>query len=91
MDKLLETIAVQAPGMAILAIVVIAFLKHLGKKDRAIDEIHRENLVAREQSRIVIEKNTVAATQNTAAMTNMTQVLRDFLKSSRNGGGGHHG
>lgn len=83
MDKLLEIAVTQVPNMVIMAVVVIAFIKYIGRRDKMMEELQRENNVARELSRQVIEKNTVAATQNTESMHNMTAVLKEFLKRNR--------
>lgn len=82
MEKVLESAVVQVPNLVVLGVIVIMFLKQIGKRDEMMKDINRENIEARERSRLVIEKNTEAATSNTGAMNSMTVALQDFIHST---------
>lgn len=78
-DKLLEAIATQVPNLVVLAFIVSVFVKHMNRTNATFREINRENLEAREQSRIVIEENTRAVTKNTDVLVDITRAV-EFLK-----------
>lgn len=62
----------QVPSLAVLAFIVFVFLKHLKSYNQMIREINKENIEAREQSRVVIEENTKAVAKNTEVLHQIT-------------------
>lgn len=65
----------QVPGLAVLAFIVFSFLKHLKGYNVMIREMNKENITAREQSRMVIEENTKAVAQNTEVLHSISRGL----------------
>lgn len=82
-EKLINALA-QTPAILALLLIVWMFGKHLARKDvmfaESMREMHQDNITAREQSRMVIERNTVEATHNTNAVREMTQTMKELIK-----------
>lgn len=96
MPDYLTQLGTDAPYVAAIISVVIIFIKYLQKKDdsqerrevqrdQMFKELNKENTDARNHSREVIEKNTVAAIHSADAMHEMTNVMRKIIESN-----GHH-
>lgn len=85
-EKIVSSLA-QTPAILALLIIVWMFGKHLAKKDStftdSMKELHHDSVQAREQSRLVIERNTVEATNNTNALREMTSAMKDFVKGNK--------
>ena len=78
MEKILENAASQSPGLVIMVIIVMVFVKYLKSRDELIRDINNEAADARREQQRVIQENTVAATQNTGALNNVASALRHF-------------
>lgn len=82
-EKALTALA-QTPAILALLLIVWMFGKHLTKKDQvfteSLKEMHQDNIIAREQSRMVIERNTIEATNNTNALREVTQTMKELIK-----------
>lgn len=76
MEELLKVAITQVPALAVLAVVVMVFLKHIRASDA-------DNLEARNHSRGVIEKNSEVVGRNTVACEEMTRTMREFLISKK--------
>jgi hypothetical protein len=78
-EKLIEQLALQSPGLAVTLVIVIFFLRHLQKTGEARDtiyqEMHKEHLDAREQSRVALRDNTAAAKENTQALSRLISAV----------------
>lgn len=79
-NQLVTEAVKQAPNLAVLAFVVFLFLKHLRSYNQMIRDINKENVAAREQSRVVIEENTSAVAQNTEVLRQIRSEI-GYLKS----------
>jgi len=85
MEKLLESVANQAPALTILVVLVLAGLKILVKfiegRDEFIKMLHTEHIQAREQSRQAIDNNAKATSANTVALQSLQDVIESRLKA----------
>lgn len=84
MEKLLESAAVQAPGLVVLVILVIVFLKHMRERDVSIESMNRENLEARAHSRSVIEHNSEIVGHNSEICAQMTATMKELITKISN-------
>ena len=82
MDKLLEHIALETPGLFVAIAIVWIFIKYLSKKDEAIAQLFVENKNAREHSAAVIERNSQALGENTEALRENSEVIKTFAANS---------
>lgn len=65
MDEFLLNLLNTAPGLAVAVVIVIIFVKHLGKKDEQSNEVQREgHQVMREVSRQMGEVTTALSNIN---------------------------
>lgn len=72
----------QVPSLGVLCFIVWVFIKHLGMKDDEVRIIHRENLEAREISRLTIKENSIALKENTSATEALHKIIAEKLKTS---------
>ncbi len=83
----MEAIAIelvkQVPSLGVLCFIVWVFIKHLGIKDAEFRVIHRENLEAREVSRLTIKENSDALRENTSATAALQSVIAQKLRSNQ--------
>ena len=75
MEEALERLAVSAPDLLALVVIVVLFLKYMGKRDDLIKGLTDEHLSERKLQRDVIERNSVAAGVNTEALNNVAHIL----------------
>ncbi len=91
MEQFLTTTFEHAPALAAMVVIVILFLKflkqmlelHAKRTDEfiaAIQDMHKESLVAREQSRAVIEHNTAELARNTTVMQDFNAAVLRVAK-----------
>lgn len=86
MEQFLTTTFEHAPALAAMVVIVLLFLKflkqmldsHAQRTDEfiaAIQDMHKESIAAREQSRLVIERNTAELARNTTVMQDFNATL----------------
>lgn len=78
MEKLLETVATQTPGLVVLVILVRWFLAHMQGRDDFLKELHHEHMLARETSREALYENTKSNRDVILAMQEVRDMLRNF-------------
>ncbi len=75
MEEILKNALAQAPGLVVLVVLVIVFLKAMAKRDDFIKGLTDEHIAERRLQREVITLNTLAAGTNTAALNNVAHVI----------------
>lgn len=75
MEKMLSELILQAPSTVAVILVVVVFVRYIGKRDDLWTELHREHLEARRVSSEGLKANTEALAKNTSAFIQMTQRL----------------
>jgi hypothetical protein len=83
MDEILKSAVAQTPGLVVLVIVVVVFLRYMGVRDGLIKGLTDEHLAERKLQRDLIERNTVAATTNTIALNNVAFLLDKRSRESK--------
>lgn len=79
MDALIKGLVENAPHLTALVLVVITFVRHLEKRDTLIQDLHREHLDERRESRKVIAAAALAREENTAALNKLVNTLEANL------------
>jgi len=82
MEAFLTEVAKQVPSLGVLCFIVWIFIKHLDKRSETMNEMHREHLYAREQSKTAIQDNTQAMRQNSEAVGELRHVIQQKLTSN---------
>jgi hypothetical protein len=78
MEELIKSPALQqVPGLVIMAIIVLAFLKYIKTRDAFIAEMHNEVMRARVETRTALEASTLASNGNADATRENTRALLD--------------
>lgn len=90
MEKLLEQMALQSPGIVACILIVIFFLRHMKEISREtgklFKDMHAEHIDARAQSRDVLKDNTQAAKENTIAINRLAISVENMKFRSGIGG-----
>jgi len=70
MDTIFQEVVKQIPALAVLAYIVVVFLKHLDKANKIIEGVNRADVEERRVLLDVIRENTRALTMNTEVIRN---------------------
>lgn len=84
-EKIISALA-QTPSILALLVIVFMFGRYLARKDseflEVIKNLNIDNISAREQSRLVIERNTAEAAHNTDALRQVTESIKKLVRKT---------
>ena len=95
MEDLLKIPAFQqVPGLIVMGVIVVAFLKYLSTRDTSRDqmylEMHKEHIGARETTQKALELAASATRENAEATRNNTRAIDDLRQSINHQTPKHH-
>lgn len=78
MEDILKSALSQVPGLVVLVVIVIVFLKFITKHNELIKALTDEHLYERKLTREALEKSAIANAQNASATTLNTTALNNM-------------
>lgn len=78
MNQIFEKIALQIPDLAALIILVAIFLKAMGKRDKAMNEMHEEHV---EAMKLIHSEENEARHHSRQVIERCTEVMGEMTKA----------